>query len=696
LDKLDTAGLVAALDSPNGWQRDMAGQMLIWRNDKAAAPGLERLARSSLRPEGRLHALCVLDGLGVLQSFDVAHALSDAHPGVRRHAVRLAEKFLTSGPDQGPVLAKLADDPDEQVRLQVACSLGAWPDERAGRALAKLALHYPDEPYLTAAVLSSVNRTNVAEVLSGVLESGSRKSPPEQLAQKLVAVATELGDENNLVRIFASITKRHSDHYQPWQMAALAGVLEALARQGKSLDKLAGGEQLEPMLAECRTLAADPKAQEPDRIAALEILGRQADRFDADLKLLAELLVPQNSAQLQTTALAALSRIPDDRVADIVIADWRSHSPVLKSQVLDLLLSRATWQRKLVAAVEHDQIPAAQIDAGRRRRLLENRDQKIKAAAAKLFAGAATPDRQKVVHDYRDVATLTGDTRRGKEVFAKRCSVCHRLQDAGFVVGPDLAALANKSTEYLLISILDPSRQVDSRYIEYLATTKSGRSLTGILASETATSITLKGQEGKEQVLLRADLDELQSTGKSLMPEGLEKDLSKQDLADVMAYVAQAGAPPKNLPGNSPALVKADKGTLGLLAKQAEIFGGDITFEAPFQNIGCWHDAQDHAAWTVQPDKPGRFDVYLDYACDDSSAGNRFVLEGIQPTLRGEVTGTGGWDKYRRQKIGTVTLAAGTHRLVLRPDAGTIQGALLDLRGIYLVPEGQELPPRAR
>jgi putative heme-binding domain-containing protein len=271
------------------------------------------------------------------------------------------------------------------------------------------------------------------------------------------------------------------------------------------------------------------------------------------------------------------------------------------------------------------------------------------------------------------------------------------LQDAGFVVGPDLAALANKSTEYLLTSILDPSRQVDSRYIEYLATTKAGRSLTGILASETATSITLKGQEGKEHVLLRADLDELQSTGKSLMPEGLEKDLSKQDLADVMAYVAQAGAPPKNLPGNSPALVKADKGTLSLLAKQAEIFGGDITFEAPFQNIGCWHDAQDHAAWTVQPDKPGSFDVYLDYACDNSSAGNRFVLEGVQPTLRGQVTGTGGWDKYRRQKIGTVTLAAGTHRLVLRPDAGTIQGALLDLRGIYLVPEGQELPPpRAR
>ena len=98
------------------------------------------------------------------------------------------------------------------------------------------------------------------------------------------------------------------------------------------------------------------------------------------------------------------------------------------------------------------------------------------------------------------------------------------------------------------------------------------------------------------------------------------------------------------------------------------------------------------AAWTVQLGKEGRFDVYLDYACDNPSAGNRFVLEGAQPTLRGEVAGTGGLDKYRQQKIGTVALAAGRHRLVLRPDAGAIQGALLDLRGIFLVPEGLKLP----
>jgi putative heme-binding domain-containing protein len=449
-------------------------------------------------------------------------------------------------------------------------------------------------------------------------------------------------------------------------------------------------KQIESMVANCRALAADAKAAEPERIAAIAILGRDASHMDTDIILLAKLLAPQNSAAIQAAALAGLARISDDRVADIVISGWSTQSPRLKSQAIDLLLSRKSWQKKLIEAFEKGQIPSAQIDAARRLRLQENRDPAIRAAAAKLFQGATSTDRQKVVDAFRDVTTMTGDTRRGKDVFAKRCSVCHRLQDVGFVVGPDLAALANKSTEYLLISILDPSRQVDSRYIDYVVTTKSGRSFTGILASETATSIALRGQEGKEQVLLRADLEELQSTGKSLMPEGLEKDLSKQDLADVMAYVAQAGAPPKNLPGNSPALVKVDKGKLILRAKQAEIFGRDITFETPFQNIGCWHDAQDHASWSVQLDKEGRFDVYLDYACDNPSEGNRLVLEGVQPTLRGQVTGTGGWDKYRQQKIGTVTLAAGTHRIVLRPDAGSIQGALMDLRGVYLVPEGHE------
>jgi len=98
LDKLDTAGLVAALDSPNGWQRDMAQQMLLWRGDKSAVGALEKMATVSKRPLARLHALCTLDGLGALSAAVLRPCLSDAEPGVRRHAVRLSEPLLAPTP----------------------------------------------------------------------------------------------------------------------------------------------------------------------------------------------------------------------------------------------------------------------------------------------------------------------------------------------------------------------------------------------------------------------------------------------------------------------------------------------------------------------------------------------------------------------------------------------------------------------
>ena len=220
-------------------------------------------------------------------------------------------------------------------------------------------------------------------------------------------------------------------------------------------------------------------------------------------------------------------------------------TPALQSQALDLLLGREAWQRTLLQGIAKGELPAGQIDAKHRQRLLENPDEQLRTQAAKLFEGAANPDRRKVLEAYRDVATMTGDRNRGKAVFTKSCATCHRLENAGHAVGPDLASLSNKSPQYLLQEILDPNRNVDTRYVEYLAVSKAGQTFTGILAAETATAITLRGQEGKEQSLLRSELEELRSTGRSLMPEGLEKDLSKQDVADLIAYLDGSGSPPK-------------------------------------------------------------------------------------------------------------------------------------------------------
>src|SRR5207247_5516406 len=141
LDKLDTAGLVAALDSPSGWQRDLAQQMLLWRNDKAAIPSLARMALdTSFRPLARIHALCTLDGLSALKELNVLHyPLMDKHPGVVRHAIRLCEPHLNSSPGLGSCMTTLSTHPDPQVRLQLAYTLGTWNDPESGKILGQLA-----------------------------------------------------------------------------------------------------------------------------------------------------------------------------------------------------------------------------------------------------------------------------------------------------------------------------------------------------------------------------------------------------------------------------------------------------------------------------------------------------------------------------------------------------------------------------
>ena len=180
LDRLDTAGLVAALDSPSGWQRDMAQQMLLWQHNPAAVSLLEKAALENANPLCRLHALCTLDGLHALTPAVVRRALDDAHPGVRRHAVRLCEPLLATAPELGERLVKLSEDPDAQVRMQVAYSLGAWDDPRAARALGLLALREAGDRYLLTAVLSSLTPKNLDEMLLTVFapDEMPRRRPP--------------------------------------------------------------------------------------------------------------------------------------------------------------------------------------------------------------------------------------------------------------------------------------------------------------------------------------------------------------------------------------------------------------------------------------------------------------------------------------------------------------------------------------
>src|SRR5262249_27076280 len=155
--------------------------------------------------------------------------------------------------------------------------------------------------------------------------------------------------------------------------------------------------------------------------------------------------------------------------------------------------------------------------------LRKHKDAKLRQRAQKLLAGQIAPDRAKVVKAYQDVLDLKADVVRGKVVFKKVCSTCHQLEKVGVEVGPDLlSALRNKTPEALLVDILDPNREVDPRYVDYLVATKAGRIYTGMIVAETASSVTLRRAEKAEDTILRNQIDTIQATAKSLMPEGLE------------------------------------------------------------------------------------------------------------------------------------------------------------------------------
>ncbi len=534
LDKLDAAGLVAALDSPNGWQRDMAVERLAWAGDKSAIPHLAKLAAESKRAEARLSALVALDRLGSLSAAEVRRALTDTSAGVRRHAVRLAVPFIA---DLGEAVAGLAGDADAQVRLQVAVSLGAWSDPRAAAVLAKLTLAHRDDPYLVAAVLSSLHRGNL-QAFVGRPEVGQLTAT--SLLPRLILTSAGLDDKPTTAKLVQLVTTPTDGKYRSWQFAAIDTIVESTAsRRGIAETPT----ELANTVAAARAIALDAKADPTLRAAAVPLLGRSA------IAEYSSLLVPRTPAPVQVATIAALSRTGDERAADALLAGWVGYSPALQAQALDVLLNRESWIPKVLAALTDGKIPRSAVPASERQMLLLHSDKAIRDRAEAVFAGAIDRDRQRVIDTYRKALT-TGDAAKGRAVFEKSCATCHQLGGIGKPVGPDLAALANKSADYLLAEILDPNRNLDSRYLEYRAATSDGRATSGLLASESASAVTLRQADGKETTVMRTALDSLESTGRSLMPEGMEKDVTPAAMSDLIAFVASAGRP---APGDDPA-----------------------------------------------------------------------------------------------------------------------------------------------
>jgi putative heme-binding domain-containing protein len=286
-----------------------------------------------------------------------------------------------------------------------------------------------------------------------------------------------------------------------------------------------------------RRAVHDPRIPLAERVQAVSLLGRGLDRQQEDRDLLADLLAPQTGEELQAAAMATLGKLNDPQTPRTLIRGWRGYTPGLRSRVLDVLLRRQGGPSVVLDALAERRILPQDVPLTVRQRLLGDASPDICRRAGQSFTDAVDPDRNRVVVAYDPAMRLEGDPGRGRQVFARVCAACHRLAGVGQAIGPDLAMVRDKPPEWLLPALFDPNRAVDARYLRYVASTRDGRVLLGILAEEGGTSITLVSPTGERQVILRANLEELASTGKSAMPEGLEKELTHQDVADLIAHV---------------------------------------------------------------------------------------------------------------------------------------------------------------
>jgi putative heme-binding domain-containing protein len=290
-----------------------------------------------------------------------------------------------------------------------------------------------------------------------------------------------------------------------------------------------------------RRIAEQPATTRDQRRLALETL--LVARDPAALATAAALLTATGpaAAEAQSTALAALARTDDPAAADAVLAAYPRLPPNVRPQAIELLTQRTAWSRRLVAEVAAGRIAAADLNVNQVRKLLSQGDPELTAAVARHWGTireGRDPAREQLIRQMRaQLAQTPGDPHRGQEVFLRVCGQCHKMHGQGQDVGPDITANGRASFEQLLSNVFDPSLVIGASYQARTVRTSDGRVITGLLAEDSPQRVVLKVQGGKLESIAREDVEAMKVSELSLMPEGLEKQLQPQELADLFAFL---------------------------------------------------------------------------------------------------------------------------------------------------------------
>ena len=550
LSAASTAELIDLLQHTNAWHRETAHRLLFERQDKSAVPLLQAMFNETTTPLGKVHALWTLQGLSQLDDGLLISALRDAAAEVREQAVilatrrRAAEENNKSAPYSSVVhkeLLSLSADESPRVRFQVALALADHSDAASVEALMAIARRDASDPWMVIAALSS-SRELAARMLDQVLQEPRFLLDAQNipLLKQLAIVTGVQKNSEQMKNIGERLHKLPGEvRSSPVMEELLIALEDGLRRGGSRLSVVWSQTPAESLLNERINLAAvcinDSAKTVPERLMALKVLsfGDAAIVKEAT----SSLLTTQQPAEIQAAVVKAIAASQDDSTATTLLTAFPSSTPAVQYEIIEALAGHNQRLPVLFDAISDGRIAAAQITPIRRTLLLNHADEKIRERAKTLLALDRQTPRQEIIAANADAAKLPGDTLKGKLLFVRDCSTCHRIGETGIEVGPSLITVRHRTASELLTQILDPNREVGPNYMQFAVALNDGQVLAGMIAEESPISLTLKQAENKQQVIQREQIAEIKATGLSLMPEGFEKKLSAQDFADLIAFL---------------------------------------------------------------------------------------------------------------------------------------------------------------
>jgi putative membrane-bound dehydrogenase-like protein len=550
-----TEELVETLARPEAWARATALRLLIERPDNQQAETLATFQRIlEYRNESTLH-MAALTWLAsretwgdaiwrrTLQSHDRAlqrHALHLLANGIQPRAI---DEYLN---EIGPML----DSNDRDLLRSVCWAIARSPEESDAMrrfqlekmlpTLARHSLACSTDGHLQMAVAAAVRNhpvewmQNWGDQWRQHLSLATDSTPISPILQESVrhwmrAAAQQSPDAMQRAIdgwIPPESWGRMTEETQRMHLALWSGWRDAA--KDRDVGSLVA---LKSFLA--RT-AANPSVGVDLRAGSLMLL-RSLDPSEA--KNVALDLLEEPSGPLLKAVLSAATLDPSEETQRRLVGAFAQATPELRVDYFQVIRASPERLAVLLEKLESGEVSTKLLDAGQREFLLAKSDLAEKDRWMQVLGPQGDPDRQAIIDRYRQAFGGSWDVAQGQRVFRQQCAACHRIDQIGTAVGPDISDSREQSFDKLLISILDPNRTIDGAYYRYVVALDSGEVLEGLLQEATPEVVTIKSQNGTIHRLMRAEIESFQSTGNSLMPVGIEQQVSPQEMWDLLAYI---------------------------------------------------------------------------------------------------------------------------------------------------------------